>query len=65
MVLSFEERWNQVMKQYQEEVRKDETLKKLLKRHKKMMTRVEKMRDEISIRQTKILSEEVEKEFCK
>lgn len=61
--MSFDERWRKVMESYQKRVRNDERLKKLMKLGEKLSKRVGRIREQISARQTEILSEEVEREF--
>jgi hypothetical protein len=62
--LSFEERWNAVLKRYLERLRNDESLKALTKRHGDYVKRIRKVESEIDDRRVRILGEEVQKEFA-
>ena len=60
----FKERWDAMVKRYLSLVRKDDSMKTLLKRHRKLVKKLRQMDGMIDERRTQLLSEEVEKEFA-
>lgn len=64
MKSNFEERWKRAIEKASARFKNDKSLKELIKRHDKMIKRLEQIEVGVTKRRNKIFMEELKKEFA-